>query len=208
MTSGLDSFHKLTSADAFRAGEAMADAFGEDPLWRKVFEGESGLQRKYQACFEVPMRHCLHFGEVYATSEELEGIAATVPGEHASMSFRTMLRSGALLAGLRMGAGASRRMVELKVLDSDRKQIMEGRSYLYLLVLGVRTAHQGKGFGGLLLRGLTETCDEADLPLYLETETEDNVSMYQHFGFDVIQRITLDKLGLPMWEMVREPRQT
>lgn len=203
--SGLESFYRLTDADTFRASKAMADAFGEDPLWRKIFEGERDLQRRYQACFEVPIRHCLRFGEVHATSEALEGVVATVPGERSTMSLRTMLRSGALGAGLRMGATASKRMADLKILDSDRKRHTAGRTYSYLLILGVRSAHQGKGLGASLLRGLIERCDSEQLPIYLETETENNVALYRHFGFEVVQHLTLEKLGLPMWEMMREP---
>ena len=65
----MDSFYQITFHDAFRAGEAMADAFVDDPVWRKLFEGESDLSRKYQAFFEVPIRICLKYGKVYAMYE-------------------------------------------------------------------------------------------------------------------------------------------
>ena len=205
MSSSTDGLYRLTSRDAVRAGEAMADAFSRDPLWQKVFEGESDLDRRYPACFEVPVRHCLKYGEVYATSEGLEGILAVVPGRFSDMTFWRMLRSGALGSGMRMGVNAGRRMAELKVLSSDRAGITAGRPYVYLLLLGVRAAYQGNGLGGSLLRALIHRCDGEGLPIYLETETEENVLLYEHFGFDVVQRVTFDKLGVPMWEMIREP---
>lgn len=203
MATVMDGFYRLMPSDVRRAGVAMADAFSEDPLWGKVFEGDSDLDKKYQACFEVPVRHCLKYGEVYATSEALEGIVAFVPGDSSGMSFWRMLRAGALGSGLRMGAAAGKKMVELKVLTSDRNRITRDRSYIYLLLLGVRSAEQGKGYGGKLLRALIERADAEGLPIYLETETEDNVRLYEHFGFDVVQQITLDGLGVPMWEMMR-----
>ncbi len=69
----------------------------------------------------------------------------------------------------------------------------------------MRAAHQGNGLGGSLLRSLIHRCDGEGLPIYLETETEENVRLYEHFGFDVVQRVTFDKLGVPMWEMIKEP---
>jgi hypothetical protein len=30
--------------------------------------------------------------------------------------------------------------------------------------------------------------------------------MYEHFGFKLLKKITLPIVGLPMWEMVKEPR--
>ncbi len=206
MPDRMDSLYRLTMRDAFRAGEALADAFTADPLWRSIFEGESNLDRRYQACFEVPVRHCLRYGKVYAVSEDLEGIAAFVPDGYADMTFWRMLRSGALGCSMRMGMNAGRRMSALRVLSRDRAQITAGRHYVYLLVLGVKTAHQGKGLGGSLLRALMEDCDGQGLPIYLETETEENVLLYEHFGFRVVNRIDLAKLHVPMWEMIREPQ--
>ncbi|MBN1630173.1 MAG: GNAT family N-acetyltransferase [Thermoleophilia bacterium] len=201
----LDSFYRLTFDDAFRGGEAIADAFADDPLWLRLFEGESDLPRRYQACFEVPVRHCLKYGRVYATSEALEGVAAFVPGAFSDMSFWRMLRSGAVGCGMRMGMTAALRMANLRVLSKDRAKVTAGRPFVHLSVLGVRKAHQGKGLGGALLRALIEDCEKRCLPTYLETETEENVRMYERFGFELLKQVDLPNLGLPMWEMMREP---
>lgn len=205
MATAMDSLYRLRWNDAFRAGEAMADAFAEDPLWLKIFEGESDLPRKLQACFEAPIRHCLKYGGAYATSKDLEGIVAFVPGRFSDMTIWRMLRSGALHCGMRMGAAAARRMSDLGVLSKDRAQITGGRPFTYLLILGVRITHQGKGLGGELLRALIEDCDGRGLPIYLETETEENVRLYRRFGFETSKQIRLPTLRLPMWEMMREP---
>ena len=204
MTAKMDSFYQLTFRDAFRAGEAMADAFVDDPVWRKLFEGESDLSSKYQAFFEVPIRICLKYGKVYTTSANFEGIIAYVPGRFSDITFWRFLRSGAFGCGMRMGKTASKRMVDLKVLPADRAKNSAGRPYMYLLLLGVRVAHQCKGFGGSLLRALMAECDTKHLPVFLETETEENVKMYEHFGFRLIKKIMLENIGLPMWEMMRE----
>lgn len=201
----MEGFYQLRARDAYRAGAVMADAFQQDPLWLKIFEGASDLETRFQACFEIPIRHCLRYGEAHATSEQLEGIAATVPGRFSDMSFWRMLRAGSLGCGLRMGAEASRRMADLKVLSVDRARITAGRPYIYLLILGVRTDCQGKGLGGSLLRALIECSENEGLPIYLETETEENLRIYEHFGFRAAQRVDLQNLGLPMWEMIREP---
>jgi GNAT superfamily N-acetyltransferase len=204
MTTKMDSFYKLTFRDAFQAGEAMAGAFVDDPVWRKLFGGESDLARKYQAFFEVPIRICLQYGKVYATSDNFEGIVSYMPGRFSDITFWRFLRCGAFGCGMRIGMTAGKRMNDLRVLPADRAIHSAGRPYIYLLLLGVKTAHRGKGLGGLLLRALMADCDAQGLPIYLETETEENVRMYEHFGFRLIKKVTLDKLGLPMWEMVRE----
>ena len=201
-----DSLYQLSFGDASRAGEAMADAFADDPLWRKVFEGESDLVRRAPAFFEIPIRHCLRYGWAYAPSERLEGIVAFVPGRVSGITLWRLLRSGSLRCAGRMGKTVTGRMAGLRVLDTDRAQHFSGRPYLYLMLLGVRTEHQGQGVGGSLLRALLAYCDEQGLALYLETETDQNVRMYERFGFRVIRRITIQALGVPVWELVRDAR--
>ena len=63
--------------------------------------------------------------------------------------------------------------------------------HIYLVMLATNPAHQGKGHGGALLRALTRIGDEAGLPIYLEMG-ENNRSLYEHFGFDVVKTTMLD----------------
>jgi ribosomal protein S18 acetylase RimI-like enzyme len=76
------------------------------------------------------------------------------------------------------------------------------------LIIGVASEFQGQGFGGKLLRALIEESEQVGVSIYLETETEKNVRMYERLGFSLLNQITLPVLDLPMWEMVREPDQT
>jgi len=197
--------YQLPRSDIIRAAPVLAAAFRQDPIWRRLFESEPRPDRR-QAAFAAPLRFCRRYGTVYATSPLLEGIAAFVPGERADMTFARMILSGGIVSGLRMGMGLARRMMPVfQPVQADRKQNMLGRLYVYLLVLGVAPEHQGKGWGGRLLRAVIEYCRQRDRSLYLETETESNVLMYERFGFRTVKTITLPKLNLPMWEMVREP---
>lgn len=201
-----EGLYRLTAGDVRRAGEAMADAFVNDPLWRRLFDGETEVSRRYPAFFEVPVRHCLRYGDAYAPTQAVDGVMAFVPGSLSVMTLWRLVRSGSLGAAARMGPMVARRMAELRVLDADRAAYFAGRRYLYLMLLGVRRAHQGRGLGGSMLRALLEHATARGLPVYLETETEENVQMYEHFGFQLIRRIHLKSFGLPVWEMVREVR--
>ena len=201
-----DDLYRLEKRDARRAAEVLADAFQRDPVWNEVFGDAEREQRSY--AFETPVRYCLRYGQVYAPSEKLEGVAAWVPGALARMTFWRILRSGAFWAGLqlgRLGASWVRRMPTIfRQIEQDREANMRGRSFVYLQVIGVAPRYQGQGYGGTLLRALIEESERVGLAIYLETETESNVRMYERFGFQVLKQITLPIVHLPMWEMVRE----
>jgi len=199
--------YRVQKGDISRVGKVLADAFQRDPLWNKIYEGESNFERKYRAFFEVPVRYCLKYGEVYASSKELEGIVAWVPGKYADMTMWRIIRSGAMGAAIRMGSNASKKMGPVfKPITEDRNGHMAGHNFLYLLIVGVATELQGKGFGRQLIDAAIEKSEREGLQLYLETETEENVKMYEHLGFSLLKRITLPIVVLPMWEMVRKPK--
>lgn len=202
MSDTLAGLYRLQKKDSHRAAVVMVDAFQHDPVWKAILSDATPTQRI--ATFEIPLLHCLKYGQVYALSENLEGIAAWAPGDLSTMTPWRMVRSGAMWAGLRMGGEVAKKMEPIFTpLDADREENMSGQPYTYLQIIGVAQAFQGQGFGGKLLRALIEKSEQVGLPLYLETETESNVSMYEHFGFTVIKQIVLPIIDLPMWEMTR-----
>jgi ribosomal protein S18 acetylase RimI-like enzyme len=210
MSGQIENLYKVQKKDIHKAGAVLADAFQHDPVWTKVFEGVPKIDQKMGAWYEGAIRYCLKYGEVYATSEHLEGIAACVPGDLAEMTFWRMIRSGSIRSGMKMGITMVRRtqkiMLVFAPLEADRKANMKGRAHLYLMIIGVISEFQGQGFGGKLLGALIEESEQVGVPLYLETETERNVRMYERLGFKLVNQISLPVINLPMWEMVREPR--
>jgi len=198
--------YRVRRKDIMPASKVLADAFQHDPLWNRIREGEPDFDKRFRAIFEVPVRHCLKYGEVYATSEGLEGVIGWVPGEYADTNAWRMILSGSLGSAIRIGLNAVRKMRPVfSQVVKDRRKHMAGHTFLYVSVLGVATTLQGKGFGKRLLAAAIEECERKGLYLYLETETEENARMYEHFGFSLLKKITLPQVDLPMWEMAREP---
>ena len=206
MSGQLEKLYRMQKKDIPKSGAVLADAFQHDPVWNNVFAGGAAMEQR-KSVFETPVRYSLMFGEAYATSEKLEGIVAWVPGDLADMTAWRMIRSGAIWSGMRIGAKLLRRMEPVnKPLQSDRKENMRGSPFLYLQIFGVASEFQRQGFGGKLLRALIEKSEQAGIPIYLETETEPNVRMYEKFGFRLLKEISLPVIDLPMWEMAREPQ--
>ena len=85
--------------------------------------------------------------------------------------------------------------------------------WLYLQSVGVLRSKHGEGYGSKLLRTVTDTADALAVPVYLETESERNESMYQYFGFRTVEKVTMKVPGddrpdakFTMWLMIRDPK--
>mmetsp|Transcript_27810 Transcript_27810/g.55690 ORF Transcript_27810/g.55690 Transcript_27810/m.55690 type:complete len:259 (+) Transcript_27810:72-848(+) len=114
------------------------------------------------------------------------------------------------------GPMSEKRMKLLFILSKKRVEIMRTEklpNYIYIRQIGVMMEHQGKGLGGKLLRTIIRIAELlGNTALYLETESEENESLYIHFGFKTVEKLELSVPGdtskdavQTMWLMVRPP---
>jgi len=121
------------------------------------------------------------------------------------MSLWRMIRSGSIFPFLSIGFKSFMMVASaLSPIDGIRKKHMKNKSYAYLQIIGVASENQGKGYGGKLLKELIAMTDKVKLPIYLETETESNVRLYERFGFKTLEEMNLPVIYQPIWAMIRE----
>lgn len=90
---------------------------------------------------------------------------------------------------------ADKRLESLGELPKRKKELMKGKDYIYLQTVGVKSAFQGKGYGGMMLKLLLDISRSMHVEVYLETESESNESLYKHFGFRTLETIELQGEG-------------
>jgi len=76
--------------------------------------------------------------------------------------------------------------------------------HYHLYVIGVLKSHAGKGYGRVLLdavHGLSHE-DHVSTGVSLNTEDENNVSLYEHFGYEVMGHVKVNGV-LDTWVMFR-----
>jgi ribosomal protein S18 acetylase RimI-like enzyme len=193
-----DNLHRIQKKEIKNAVNVLTDAFAEESMWKEVFNDE----KKNRALTEVMVRFCLKYGNVVATSENIEGVMALAPYNKA-MTTWSIIRSGAFLLSMKISKEAKIMEVLTNAVEEAKKSLRLG-PYTHLLIMGVSQEFQGKGFGRILLRAVIEKSEKEGKPIYLETQKEENVKLYEKFGFSVKSKIILpEPLNLPMWLMVR-----
>ncbi len=193
---------KIQKRDLKNAVDVLTDAFSKESMWKEVFNDEE----KNRILTEVMVRFCLKYGSVYATSENFEGIMALAPHDK-EMTTWTIVRSGAFFLSMKIADEAKKMEVLNSAVEEAKKSLNLG-SHIHLLMMGVSQEFQGKGFGGKLLRALVEKAEAEKKSIYLETQKENNVKLYEKYGFSVKKKIILpEPLNLPMWLMVRQVKK-
>ena len=204
MVSDLNDPVRLTKAQIKPAAEMLARAFQEDPLIGYFFPDASERKNKSSYIFEFLIRYGVLYGEVYAISPNLEGVAVWLPSEKADVSFWRMMRSGGLL----MIPKISKEVIGRQRYFSQYVTPMHKRHapfcHWFLQTIGVDPMFQGKGYASTLLKAMFARIDAEHLPCYVETQNEKNVSIYQHYGFKVVEEVIIPGTEISHWAMLRE----
>jgi len=90
-------------------------------------------------------------------------------------------------------------------LDAVHSRLAHFNHWL-LQAIGVDPKFQGRGYAGRLLRRMLARIDETGMPCYLDTLEEQNVGLYEHFGFTVTEESAIPETNLTVWAMLREAR--
>ena len=207
MSGGLDSLVRLRKADIKPAARVLTESFQQYPLLVQKYPDESQRNKAAYYFFLVIVGYGIRWGEVYATSPRMEGIAVWYRSEHFPMRFRKILRSVPFSALLGFPCSGVGRLQKAADFVEARHQLTAPAEHWFLDSVGVLPQYQGKGYGGKLIRAMLVRTDRERLPVYLDTMDEADVRRYEHFGFKIIDKSAVPKTNLTNWSMLREPGQ-
>lgn len=125
--SSLENLHPLSKNDLENASTVLASAFSNDPIIKAMNLEVEEIKLMY----EIPIRSCLRYGEVLASSENLEGIMAFCPGKYANMRLWNIIRSGALIPSLKLLKRLKPMQKITKVLEEDKKNSISDLTFIY-----------------------------------------------------------------------------
>lgn len=202
----LDELVRLGSRDARRAGEMMARAFDGDELYAALFPEPESRRAVLAPLMAFRVRYGVLYGEVYATSPALEGVAGWVRGDKSFMTPWRSFRAGGIRLYSKIGREAVRRLeaVERYVIALHRRHAPT--MHWHLSPVAVEPSRQGEGLARGLLTAMLARLDREGLPYFLETQSATNVAIYERYGFAVVEEGTIPETDVYHWAMLREPR--
>ena len=207
MNTDFDSLVRLRKTDIKQAARVLTESFQQYPLLVQKYPDESQRNKAAYYFFLVIVGYGIRWGEVYAASPWMEGVAVWYRSERFPMRFRKILRSVPLSALLGFPWSGVGRLQKASDFVEARHQRTAPAEHWFLDSVGVLPQYQGKGYGGKLIRAMLVRTDRESLPVYLDTMDEADVRRYEHFGFKVIDKSPVPKTNLINWSMLRETGQ-
>lgn len=185
--------------------EVLGRAFADNPGYRALLHRSDDATRLRQTIRGMhwavrATRRCGHVDIIREHGRLVAVALRFAPGQ-----YPMRLDGTALMLGMGL-CGGLRQVPRFERLDRFMQRHHPKAPHHYLYFIAVLPACQGRGLGGALLRHLTALADADAMPAYLETDTVNNVRLYERHGYRVDAEHTVPNMsGLHMWLMTRPP---
>lgn len=177
-------------------------AFHTDPALSYILSGDALRRQRLPRLFDLLVEDDVRSGRaVHSTGHEAAALWRA-PGKAESEPAPMLTELWSMLKIFGLALPRAQRVVE--GIDSNRPK----GDFWYLHFVGVRPEHQGKGWGGRIIREGLARADAEGLPSWLETATPENVPLYQRLGFAIQCEWDVPKGGPHFWGMMRDPLST
>ena len=202
----LNDLFKIIPEYVKAACEVAGDAFQDDPIMVFAYPDEKERKEKSKYGFYMLYNYGIKYGLAYATSKNLEGITIWLPPGKVYPSTWAMMRYGGFYTMRKVGLKmkAMKRTITVFKFEEERHREHAPFDHWYFQNIAVKPEEQGKGYGGLLIRSLLKKVESDGLPIYVETNTEKSVSIYQKYGFEILEHGIIPETDVPLWCMLRK----
>ena len=188
--------------DLERLAEVAADAYEDYPLHNWFTKGKYD-KKASKLIMLISLKTMIEDAIIYADSEELNGFAVWLPFGFTGSKTIPFLFNGGLKLILHSGLGIIGRLLTYENYAMNLKKDFTDNYDWYLYNLSIRKSAQGKGIASKLMRPMLEFCDNEKMIVYLETNKKSNVSLYNHYGFELKKEEFIPKTNVIHYAMVR-----
>jgi ribosomal protein S18 acetylase RimI-like enzyme len=197
---------RLTKQQIGQAGEMLTRAFFDDPKLTHLIPEIAAKKELGRYLFEFEIQYGMNYGDVYTTSPSVEGVAVWLPSTKSEVTFWRAFRSGGMVLQKHLGKQIMDRLMSFSTeIDVLHKKHVPFPHY-YLFFIGVDPVYQKKGVARRLITPMLGWLDIQKLFCYLNTQNEKNISLYEHYGFEVIEQLILPHSDIVHTAMQRSPR--
>ena len=180
----------------------------DDPLFLNCFPDPISRKSKSALHCEFMILIGIVSGEVYITSDNIEGVVIWHP--HGIKNQLINKPTKEILKRMQRvrkedisDPHVFKMMMIVEEISNSVQNEFVNFPHWYLSIIGVDTDYQGMGYASKLLNMKLVEIDKQNLSCFLHTENEKNLQIYEHFGFELIKKVKVPNANFYFYGMLR-----
>ena len=182
--------------------KVLSRAFFNYPTFVVSIPNEEKRKRNLHVLFESMVKYCMKYGEIFVTSEELEGVMLCLTPELPKISSWKMIKCGAIKIPFKLGFNFVQKQEHMDKIMEEMRKTHAPFPHTYLWVIAVDPSFQNQKFSSKLIQYLLKNLNEKNLSCYLETVKSENVDIYKHFGFVLKEARIIPEINITTYSML------
>ena len=186
-----DQLYRVERKDFGKLNQLLTECFQKDPLYCQLIPQRDKRKKLLPELFSCDLDEMFENCEIYADSKELNGIIIVSdetepynPLKYYALELFYALKSGLYLIRDDHSLATLWNFIKGKdYLSSSWTDSINTDRRMHIIYFAVRPSMRGKGIAGKLMNSVLQYADEHHLTTSLETHNEQNVSLYEHYGF-------------------------
>ena len=178
-----------------------ASAYENYPLHLFVGDGKYDEEVTKQT-IRVNLYSMYDDGIIYADSEELNGFVILLPPGYTGIKTLSFIWNGGFKIIYNQGIKAFSKMVNFESFAMSLKKKYTNNEDWYFYNLCVDKKAQGKKISSKLMKPILNYFKIHKKICYLETNSDSNVPIYEHFGFKVLEKTIVPNSNVPHYAML------
>jgi len=205
MRKELSELYKITKSDVNYLSKLFERVFFNWSLVVALEPDEEIRRTRAHYFYALSIKHLIKYGEAYATSPKLEGVAMWVHSDYTEMTLWQMIKYGGLKTFYKLGAKSMKKAdISLEFMEKTHKTLIKEPHY-HFAWLGVEPGLQKTGIGTELIQAMLDKFTKENMKCFLDTQDKQNIDYYRKFGFKLIHECQIPNVDVMYWGMLWEP---
>ena len=205
MRKELSELYKITKSDVNYLSKLFGRVFFNWSLVVAIEPDEEIRRTRAHYFYALSIKHLIKYGEAYAPSPKLEGVAMWVHSDYTEMTLWQMIKYGGLKTFYKLGAKSMKKAdISLEFMEKTHKTLIKEPHY-HFAWLGVEPGLQKTGIGTELIHAMLNKFSKENMKCFLDTQDKQNIDYYRKFGFKLIHECQIPNVDVMYWGMLWEP---
>ena len=201
----IEEFYKMSVKDIDRFSECAALAYKDYPLFKYITNGRCD----YKVIKTIISSSIYSMGGQvigFSNKEDAHAVVLFAPPKYTGSKTVPFLLTGGIKLAFIAPLSTFVRLLRYENHAMKLKKNYTNHDCWYLYNVTVKPEFQNNGDCSKLLKPMFEYFDRTGQDCYLETHNENNVKLYEHFGFYLLEISNIPKTNVKQYSMLRKAR--